>query len=162
MRRRTSRVSGSPRLRIVARDGKERAPKRGGRGVREPLEFPVIVEFARGRATPRIESLKAMHRCAQWLMRRPRERVTVVGHANNRGWEKAADALARARVAAVTDLMTLLGADSQQFVAVAATRLHSVQVASTKGERMRKRVVVLHRHQPPQGIMRALAGSRAH
>ncbi len=134
---------------------RDRNAGRGNSGEKPAsVSFPVVVEFARGNPTPRAESLQAMHRCGQWLARHREECVTVVGHANNRGQDKPAKALARARVAAVTDLLVLLGAKPAQLVPISAPRLHSVLVGSTRSERRQRRVVVIYRHEPPQAMLR--------
>ncbi len=154
--------SGRP-LKVVGRNGSLR-PARRKKGTSKskgdagdgsaPVSFPVVVEFVRASPTPGPESLKSMYECARWLARHRAECVTVVGHANNRGWTKAAKALARARVAAVTDLLVLLGAKPAQLIPISATRLHSVPVGSTLGERRQHRVVVIFRHEPPQVRLR--------
>ena len=155
-----SRGKGNGRRRVsafmvVRRDGSKRAPRRSAaNGSSASLVFPVVIEFARGSATPRIESLNELHRCGRWLAKRRDERVTVVGHANARGWKEAAAVLARYRVDAVTDLLILLGARPDQLVPISTPRLHSVRLGSTRGERQRRRVVVIFRHEPPQGALR--------
>jgi outer membrane protein OmpA-like peptidoglycan-associated protein len=112
-----------------------------------------VIEFSRGRATPKAESLTDLHRVGEWLSRHADEHVTVVGHANQRSGDRAAAGLARARVAAVVDLLVLLGAARSQLVPLRATRLHSVPIGSTLGERRQRRVVVLHRHSPTDGVL---------
>ena len=121
---------------------------------RPEVAFPVIIEFARGSSTPRVESLTAMHAVAEWLAKSATERVTVVGHANVRARDESAASLARTRVSAVMDLLVLLGAQRHQLVALRSTRLHSVQIGSTLGERRQRRVVVIFRHEPPQAALR--------
>jgi outer membrane protein OmpA-like peptidoglycan-associated protein len=143
-----------PRLKVVGRNGSVRPARKKTASQPEPVNFPVIVEFVRASPTPGPESLKNMYQCAQWLARHRSERVTVVGHANDRGWTRAARALARARVTAVTDLLVLLGAKPEQLVPISAARLHDVPVGSTLGERRRHRVVVIFRHVPPQARLR--------
>lgn len=142
-------------LMVVRSDGSMR-PVRGQstRRRRQEVAFPVIVEFGRGSSTPRVESLTAMHAVATWLAQNATERVTVVGHANVRGRDAPAASLARIRVSAVTDLLVLLGAKRDQLVALRSTRLHSVQIGSTLGERRQRRVVVIFRHEPPQAALR--------
>jgi outer membrane protein OmpA-like peptidoglycan-associated protein len=139
----------------VSRDGSTRRPRRNPAetGPNDP-RFPLVVEFGRGRATPRIESVAALHRCGQWLSRRGAERVSVVGHANKRVSERAAAALARERVAAVTSLLVVFGASSAQLVAIATPRLHSVWLGSTRIDRLQRRVVVVFRHEPPRAQQR--------
>jgi outer membrane protein OmpA-like peptidoglycan-associated protein len=122
----------------------------GTRNRQERVTFPVVVEFGRGSTVPRAESLVAMHAAAQWLGRHADEHVTVAGHANVRSSERSAAALARTRVAVVTDLLVLLGAERSQLVPLRSSRLHSVPVGSTLGARRQRRVVVIHRHDPPQ------------
>lgn len=134
-------------------NGSTRVPRRG-RGDRR---FPVIVKFARGSATPHVDSLLAVYRCGGWLAKRPPERVTVVGHANKRGLDKPAVALARARVAAVAKLLRLLGAAREQVVSVSAPRLHTIPLDSTPEHRVRHRVVVIFRHEPPDRGQKARA-----
>jgi len=148
--------SGRP-LKVVGRGGAIR-PARRRKGTDEsepaPVSFPVVVEFVRARPAPGPESLKNIYQCARWLSQHGKECVTVVGHANNRGWTAGAKALARARVAAVTDLLVLLGAKPAQLIPISATRLHSIPVGSTLGERRQHRVVVIFRHEPPQVRLR--------
>ena len=152
--------SGRP-LKVVGRNGSIRPARRkkganGGDpdGGSAPVSFQVVVEFVRGSPTPGPESLRNIYQCARWLTRHGKECVTVVGHANNRGWTKGAKALAGARVAAVTDLLVLLGAKPAQLIPISATRLHSIPVGSTLGERRQHRVVVIFRHEPPQVRLR--------
>ncbi len=143
--------SDRPSLLVVRRDGTLR--RAGAKMTKDPqrdVAFPIVVEFARGATTPRIESLVAMHACAHWLARRRDELVTVVGHANLRSSETAAKALARERVAAVSDLLVLLGAKRSQLVPLKSVRLHSVPSRSTLGARRGRRVVVIFRHAPPR------------
>lgn len=143
--------SGGPRLMIVSRDGSMRdARKTGTRDRQGRVTFPIVVEFGRGSTVPRAESLVAMHAVARWLARHVDEHVTVAGHANVRSSERLAAALARARVAAVTDLLVLLGAERGQLVPLKSARLHSVPVGSTLGARRQRRVVVIYRHDPPK------------
>jgi outer membrane protein OmpA-like peptidoglycan-associated protein len=148
-------------LKVVGRDGAIRQARRtkganGGDPVTasDPPDFPVLVEFVRASPTPEAESLKSMYQCARWLARHRKECVTVVGHANNRGWTKGARALARERVAAVSDLLVLLGARPAQLISISAARLHSIPPGSTLGERRQHRVVVVYRHEPPQTGLR--------
>ncbi len=155
----------SPQLGVVTRGGSVRqARKKRTRTRTAPPEFPVVIAFARGRATPKAESLAALHSVGEWLSRNEDERVTVVGHANQRAGDQPAAGLARARVAAVVDLLVLLGAARRQLVALRATRLHSVELGSTLGQRQQRRVVVVHRHPPTVGIVtkavRTLTGGR--
>jgi hypothetical protein len=155
----------SPRLGIVTRGGAVRPPGNGRSSPRVALPgFPVVIEFARGRVAPRAESLSDLHRVGEWLSRNADELVTVVGHANQRSDDRAAAGLARARVATVVDLLVLLGAARSQLVPLRATRLHSVPVGSTLGERRQRRVVVVHHHPPTVGVLtkavRALTGVR--
>jgi hypothetical protein len=155
----------APQLGIETRGGAVRAPRNGRARPRVALPgFPVVIEFARGRVAPRAESLSDLHRVGEWLSRNADEHVTVVGHANRRTDDRAAAGLARARVAAVVDLLVLLGAARSQLVPLRATRLHSVPVGSTLGERRQRRVVVVHRHPPPVGVLtkavQSLAGAR--
>lgn len=152
--------SGRP-LKVVGRNGSIRPARRkkatdegDPEGGSAPVSFPVVVEFVRASPTPGPESLKNIYQCARWLTRHGKECVTVVGHANNRGWTKGAKALAGARVAAVTDLLVLLGAKPAQLIPISATRLHSIPVGSTLGERRQHRVVVIFRHEPPQARLR--------
>lgn len=140
-----------PRLTIVARDGSMRdARTTGTRDRQGRVTFPIVVEFGRGSTAPRAESLVAMHAVARWLARHVDELVTVAGHANLRSSERSAAALARARVAAVADLLVLLGAERGQLVPLKSARLHSVPVGSTLGARRQRRVVVIYRHDPPK------------
>ncbi len=153
--------TGDPPLKVVRRNGSIR-PARGKKaagqetatGGSNPVSFPVVVEFVRASATPGPESLKSMYECARWLARHRTECVTVVGHANNRGWTRAAKALARARVDAVSELLVLLGAKPAQLIPISAARLHAVPTDSTLGERRQHRVVVIFRHEPPQVRLR--------
>ena len=143
--------SGRPRLMVVAGDGSTRPARTSGtRDRRGRVTFPIVVEFARGSTTPRAESLVAMHAAAQWLAKHADEHVTVAGHANVRSSERSAAALARARVAAVTDLLVLLGAERGQLVPLKSARLHPVPAGSTLGARRQRRVVVIYRHDPPK------------
>jgi outer membrane protein OmpA-like peptidoglycan-associated protein len=154
-RSRKRAVRNRPTLMIVRRDGSMR--QAGGTDAQrsnQVVTFPVAVEFARGSSTPCTESLTGMHTVAQWLAKRPFERVTVVGHANIRAAKRVARSLARERVRAVLKLLVLLGARPDQLVPLAATRLHSVQLGSTHGERQRQRVVVIFRHEPLPGRLR--------
>jgi outer membrane protein OmpA-like peptidoglycan-associated protein len=149
----------------VTRGGAVRPPGNGRSPPRVALPgFPVVIEFARGRVAPRAESLSDLHRVGEWLSRNADELVTVVGHANQRSDDRAAAGLARARVATVVDLLVLLGAARSQLVPLRATRLHSVPVGSTLGERRQRRVVVVHHHPPTVGVLtkavRALTGVR--
>lgn len=151
---------------VVRSDGSMRAVGRQSTGRRrQEVAFPVIIEFARGSSTPRVESLTAMHAVAAWLAKNATERVTVVGHANLRGLDEPAASLARARVSAVANFLVLLGATRDQLVALRSTRLHSVQIGPTLGERRRRRVVVIFRHEPPQAaqrkVVRKVAGASA-
>jgi hypothetical protein len=84
--------------------------------------------------------------------------VTFVGHANQRSDDRAAAGLARARVATTVDLLVLLGAARSQLVPIRATRLHSVPVGSTLGDRRQRRVVVVHRHPPDVGVLKKAVG----
>ncbi len=150
-----------PPLKVVRSNGSMRsARRRKGKSEGDPddgsapVSFPVVVEFVRASPTPGPESLRNIYQCARWLTRHGKECVTVVGHANNRGWTKGARALASARVAAVTDLLVLLGAKPAQLIPISATRLHSIPVGSTLGERRQHRVVVIFRHEPPQVRLR--------
>lgn len=148
-------------LKVVGRSGAIR-PARRKKGANggdpadgsDPVSFPVVVEFVRGSPTPGPESLSNMYQCARWLARHRTECVTVVGHANDRGWTKAAKALARARVSAVSDLLVLLGAKQAQLIPISAARLHSVPVGSTLGERRQHRVVVIFHHDSPKTRLR--------
>ncbi len=155
----------TPRLGIVRRGGSVREPRKERTPARTaPPDFPVVIAFARGRVAPKAECLVELHRVGEWLSRNEDERVTVVGHANRRSGDQAAARLARARVAAVADLLVLLGAARRQLVPLRATRLHTVERGSTLGERQQRRVVVVHRHPPTVGIVtkavRALTGGR--
>jgi outer membrane protein OmpA-like peptidoglycan-associated protein len=151
------RPAKAPNLTIVARDGSMRSPARKSRK-RRPREpaFPATIQFARGSATPRAGSLQLLWECGVWLEGHREEAVVVVGHANTRGWDRPARALARARAAAVTDLLVLLGAQRSQVDQAAAPRLHSVVPDSARGERRQRRVVVLYRAEPPVGIAASL------
>ena len=142
-------------LKIVRSDGSMRPVSvQSTRERSREVAFPVIIEFARGSSTPRVESLTTMHAVAEWLAKSATERVTVVGHANVLGRDESAASLARTRVSAVMDLLVLLGAKRHQLVALRSTRLHSVQIGSTLGERRQRRVVVIFRHEPPQAALR--------
>ncbi|MCL4791211.1 MAG: OmpA family protein [Gammaproteobacteria bacterium] len=158
----SKRPGKSPPLKVVGRNGSLR-PARNKKGTNGgnppdgsgPVDFPVVVEFVRGSPTPGPESLKHMYQCARWLARHRRECVTVVGHANDRGWTRAARALARARVAAVSDLLVLLGAKPAQLIPISAARLHSVPAGSTLGERRQHRVVVIYHHESTKTRLRS-------
>jgi outer membrane protein OmpA-like peptidoglycan-associated protein len=149
-------------LKIVRRDGSTR-PLRRDRLTAGPghPRFPLIIEFGRGIATPGIESVTALYGCGQWLATRGGERVSVVGHANKRLSEKTAAALARARVATVTSLLLLFGANSAQVAAVATPRLHTAWLGSTRAERLRRRIVVIFRHEPLTGARQQVKRSGA-
>lgn len=154
----------SPPLKVVGRNGAMRQARRkkGANGEdpaaeSDPFDFPVVVEFVRASPTPEAMSLKSLYQCARWLARHRKEYVTVVGHANNRGWTKGARALARQRVAAVSDLLVLLGAKPAQLIPLSAARLHSIPAGSTLGERRQHRVVVIYRHERRQtGLLQTL------
>jgi len=147
---------GRPRdLAVVRGDGSTRPPRRGSAARTRGPRFPLIVDFGRGNAIPRREGLVALHACAEWLAKRLVERVAVVGHANKRGSDRAALLLARARVAAVTSLLVLLGASPAQVVALPTARLHTVWAGSTPAERRRSRIVVVFRYSAPQGEYRS-------
>jgi outer membrane protein OmpA-like peptidoglycan-associated protein len=151
---------------IVRRDGSTRPLRRdrvtaGG----DHPRFPLIIGFGRGTATPGIESVTTLYGCGRWLAKRGAERVSVVGHANKNISEKSAAALARARVAAVASLLLLFGANAAQVATVATPRLHTVWPASTRAERLQRRIVVIFRHEPLRGkqqqVKRSGAGGTA-
>jgi hypothetical protein len=153
----TDRSEGTPprrstRLRIVRRDGSTRPLRRDRFAAgSEPPRFPLVIDFGRGVATPGIESVTALYSCGQWLATRGAERVSVLGHANKRISAKTAATLARARVAVVTKLLLLFGANPAQVTAIATPRLHTVWLASTRAERLQRRIVVVFRHEPQGG-----------
>jgi outer membrane protein OmpA-like peptidoglycan-associated protein len=135
---------------VVRRDGSKRSPRKPK--TRGQSLFPVVVEFRRGSSAPRLQCVNLLYRCGEWLAERRGERVTVVGHANNRGSDKAATALARARVAVVVKLLLLLGARHEQVVPLATPRVHTVRFGSSLKERRQRRVVVVFRHEPLQEV----------
>lgn len=139
-----------PKFQIVRRNGTLRPARRAPILPLPPaLRFPIVIQFERGKSLPAGSSLQKLRRCAEWLVVHRLERLVIIGHANLRGWDKAARALANARTDAVHDLLAWLGARREQLLRVSAPQLHRIRLGSTRSERVRRRVVEIWRMPQP-------------
>lgn len=133
-----------PRLTLV-QGTKRRAPSNSNtpRTTTDQGRLPTRIFFARSGSTPTGASLTTLSRYGDWLARRGSRKVYVLGHANKRGWDKTAIALADERSRAVRDLIIWFGAKPAQVSRITPSELHLMSGVSTRAERQAHRCVDL-------------------
>ncbi|MEO8225229.1 MAG: OmpA family protein [Gammaproteobacteria bacterium] len=138
------RPTARPRLKIVGGNGAAKPPVATGRkSPADVSKWPTRIYFSRASSTPTGGSLTTLRKYAEWLARGRMRRVFVVGHANQRLWDKAAVGLADARARSVKDLLVWLGAERDQVRKLGAAAVHRIRPGTTRGDRAAHRYVEL-------------------
>lgn len=131
------------RLSVVGRDGTMRTTT--STRSRAQIGFPVKVQFERMSSTPSLDGLVLVHQCGRWLGSHAGVRVVVTGHANKRGSNKAARALARGRAKLVQQLLMLLGARMAQVILEPSAKTHESWPLTVRNFRGQHRIVTIDR-----------------
>ena len=109
----------------------------------ESLLSTKVVYFDFDRADVRAEDRPTIEAHAQWLQSHPNARVSLEGHADERGTREYNNALGESRAKAVRSLLTLIGGSAQQVQIISYGEERPVNRAHTEQAWAENRRVVI-------------------